>query len=67
MSLHKFFLKEWINELKFINHGCIKPGFAIENYSIDGPINSYLNQHVLKHNAWFAFYHIFIISVAYKI
>ena len=48
------------------HHRCIKPGFTIANYSADKPINFYSNRNDFEHNAWFAFYHVFRVSLTYK-
>lgn len=53
--------------LPHANHECVKPGFAIESYSVDKPINFYSKRHVFEHNAWFTFCEVFRMSVIYEI
>lgn len=49
-------------------HGCIKPGFTSNNYSIDRAINFYSKATYLwTQYAWFAFCHAFRMSVTYEI
>ena len=57
-----------MRELTYVSHhGCVKHGFTIANYFFDKPINFYSNRHDFEHNAWFAFYHAFRVSLTHKI
>lgn len=57
-----------MRELTYVSHhGCVKHGFTIANYFFDKPINFYSNRHDFEHNAWFAFYRVFRVSLTRKI
>ena len=42
--------------LPHANHECVKPGFAIESYSVDKPVIFYSGWYAFKHK--FAFYQV---------